>query len=346
MMPMLLAGVSALPGTSCVTVPVDDPRQARAEAFERVGSWAEAAALWNQIYLDSRFQDLDAGRQAARASLVAGRPGDARARLDDLLRRSPGDPGLLELRGVAHEELGLLEAARADHQAALAVDPERPAALARLGALEAAAGETERGLDHLVEGVALDPSDRGAQLQLGLLLARSEQLDRAAEAFDAAFEGDRVSPRVPLEARLEAARLMPGDPRAARWLELVVRERPQHTEALWRLGQSEFAGQQRAAGLRHLAEAAESDPGDVPALAAYAAALSSSGRTREAEAVLDHARGLTLSPGEAALLDALAEPRSEPPSESEQGSGGAERPAGGSAALAGEGPADGVSPRP
>jgi len=354
-MPTLLVAVSWLSLSACVSVPVEDPRRARAEAHERVGSWSEAAALWSQIYLDSGFRDLDAGRQAASASLVAGRPADARARLDDLLARRPGDAGLLELRGIAYEDLGLPAAARADYEAALAADPARPRALSRLGDLEVQAGEVDRGLERLAAGVALDPTDRGAQLRLGLQLARSGRPDPAAGAFQAAFADDEVSPRVPLEARLEAARLLPGDPRCAPWLEPLVRARPQHTEALWRLGQCEFAAGRRAAGLRHLTQAAESDPGDVAALAAFAAALSLAGRSEEAAAVVEHARGLGLTPAEQALIDGVAPapggPSGAGAGTGEEGAGGdspeVEAGSEGAAAGAAEGrrAGRGVSPR-
>lgn len=319
-MPALLAGVCLLHVVSCISVPVDDPREARAEAFERVGSWSDAAGLWTQIYLDSGLRNLEAGRLAARASLVAGRPDEALLRLNDLLARSPGEPVLLQMRGSALEGLNQPVAARADYEAALARDPSLPRALARLGALDLAEGEVEQGLARLLAGVALDPSDREAQFSLGVASAAEGRRDRAAMAFGAAFGGDDLVTERTLESRLEAARLLGSDPRCAPWLAPILEINPQHTEALWRLGQSEFAGGRRADGLRHLARAAESDPGDVSALAAYAAALLLDGRDGEASDIIEHARGLELTPAEAALLEGLTEPA--------QGEPGSEEPPG------------------
>ena len=307
-MPALMAGVCLLQCVSCVTTEVDDPRLVRAEAYERVGSWSEAAGLWTQIYFDSGLRDLEAGRLAARASLVAGRPDDALVRLDDLLARTPGDPQLLEMRGCAREELGRPEAARADYEAALAADPDLPRTLSRLGALDVADGNLDQGLDRLVRGVGLDPSDRDAQFGLGVAWASTGQMKLAAEAFGAAFRGEESVAASSLGRRLEAARLLGSDPRCADWLAPLLRAYPQHTEALWRTGQSELAGGRRVDGMAHLARAAESDPGDVPALAAYAAALLLEGRDGDAEAIIEHALGLNLTEAEAALIRGVRVP--------------------------------------
>lgn len=312
-MPALMAGVCLLQGVSCVSTVVDDPRLARAEAYERVGSWSEAAGLWTQIYFDSGFKDLEAGRLAARASLIAGRPDEALMRLNDLLARTPGEPRLLEMRGSAREGLGQLGAARADYEAALAVAPDLPRALSRLGALDVAEGRVEEGLARQTRGVALDPGNRDAQYALGLASAGVGRMERAADAFDAAFRGEAGETSASLARRLEAARLLGSDPRCVDWLAPVLRTNPQHTEALWRTGQSEFAGGRRADGLGHLARAAESDPGDVAALAAYAAALLMVGRAEEADAVIEHGRGLDLTAAEAALLEGVVVPPAEEP---------------------------------
>lgn len=325
-MPALLASVLVLQGVSCVSAPVDDPRAARAEAFERVGSWSDAAGLWTQIYFDSGFEDVEAGRQAARASLVAGRADDALVRLNDLLARDPGAPRLLEMRGTAREALGQPSAARADYEAALAVEPDLPRALVRLGTLDVAAGQVEVGLQRLARGVALDPGDREAQFSLGVALAGAGDPDGAAEAFEVAFRGEPGATAASLGQRLEASRLLGSHPSCAAWLAPLLAANPQHTEALWRVGQSEVAGGRRADGLRHLERAAESDPGDVAALAAYAAALLLEGRDGDAQAIIDHALGLELTPAESELLDGLARPEGEGTAGGDSGTDSVSRP--------------------
>lgn len=309
---MALLALSAplgLVASGCVTTAVEDPRTVRAEAYERVGDWPEAAALWTEIYFASGTRDRDAGFAGARASLAAGRSSEARALLDDLEARSPGEPRVLELRGAAYEALGAPEAARSDYEAALAIAPDRPRSLARLGALQIAAGEVEAGRASLERSLELDPDNPRAQLDLGLAAAAAGDRERAARAFDAAFATDEPTD----EDRLEAARRFGSDPDVAPWLAPVVRRDPQHTEALWRLGSALRAGAEPGRGLELLRRAAESDPGDVAALVAYASALASDGRSDEAQAVLEHARSLELSEAEAALVEGVsADPEIDP----------------------------------
>ncbi|MEM1450476.1 MAG: hypothetical protein AAGI22_15265 [Planctomycetota bacterium] len=285
-----------------MTKVVDDPRNDRAEAYERVGAWPEAAALWAEIYFASGTRDRDAGFAAARASLAAGRSSEARALLDDLDARGPGEARVLELRGAAHEALGAPDAARVDYVAALEIDADRPRSLARLGALQIAAGEVDEGLESLEKSIELDPANARAQLDLGLAAAAAGDRERAIRALDVAFQSDEPTD----EERLEAARRIGADPDVAPWLAPVVRRDPQHTEALWRLGAALRAGIEPGRGLEFLRRAAESDPGDVAALVAYAGGLVADGLVEDARAILEHARSLELTEEETALVDEVA----------------------------------------
>ncbi|MEC8494953.1 MAG: hypothetical protein VXZ39_08520, partial [Planctomycetota bacterium] len=85
--PGLLALVPVLKG--CVSAPPVDPRIERAEAMTRVGSWRDAGALWNEIYLASGARDVDAGLRSAEAFEARGQLVMARVRLMELEARAP-----------------------------------------------------------------------------------------------------------------------------------------------------------------------------------------------------------------------------------------------------------------
>ncbi|MEM9799787.1 MAG: tetratricopeptide repeat protein [Planctomycetota bacterium] len=302
-MPAVAALGSLLVATvGCQSAPPEDPRAARAEAYERVGSWPDAAALWTEIYLAGGARDVEAGLSAARSSLLAGRPEEARARLVDLVGRWPQDARVLELFGEADMALGQTDDARTRFTAALEIDPDRPRSLARIGAIDVAAGRTVEGLAALERSVELDPSDVHAQLDVGSAAAELGRMDRAAVAFDVACASDLVED----DERMEAARRLGDDARVAPWLEPVVRRDPQRTEALWRLGAARRLGGSLGRGRELLGRAAESDPGNVDALVRYANALLEDGFADDAREVVEHAGSLNLTEAESSRIEELA----------------------------------------
>jgi len=288
----------ALLATGCMRTPVKDTRVGRAESYERVGSWPEASVVWTEIYLASNASNTDAGYRAARASFAAGRFAEARIRLVDLARRAPKDARVFELSGQTSEVLGDAEGARAAYRTALDLDADLPLSSTRLGALLVAAGDVEAGMEWLQKGLELDPEDGRAQYAYGLAAHAAGDRDLAILAFGAACASDAPSD----QERLEAARMIGADARVADWLEPVVKHDPQWTEALWRLGEARALGGRFTRGLALLERAAESDPGDVAALAAYARGLVGAARIDEATAIIEHARSLDLTPEEQALI--------------------------------------------
>ena len=295
--------VLPLAWASCVAVPMDDSRISQAQAYDRVGAWAEASVLWTEIYLASSGRDIEAGLSAASASFKAGRFMEARIRLVDLATRAPKDARVFELRGQAHEELGQMEAAEDDYRTALELDPGRPRSLTHLGALMVLGGDVDPGIELMEKGLALDPADESARYRLGVVASQAGRRDKAIEAFARACPSDQVTD---LE-RLEAARLIGSDAAVADWLEPVVRHDPQWTEALWRLGEARTLGGRSVRGLELLERAAETDPGDIAALAAYARGLMGAGRTDDAMAIIEHARSLDLTAAEQAVITTVEE---------------------------------------
>ena len=284
---VLLAGAScAGPGRA------PDPRVARAEAFTRVESWHEAAALWSEIYYASRGRDIDAGLQAASAMLEAGAGVDAWTLLVDVVARAPENADAFELLGRANEAGGDAAAARGNYVAAVELDPRRAFALQRIGDLDCRAGDYAKGLEALERSAGLDPDDLRTRVLLGMRLLEAGRTDRAVLFLDGAIDTDAASD---LE-RMQAARTLGADPRIVPWVAPVARRDPLNAEASRLLGESLFLRGQQDDALAYLEQAAQADPGDVEALASLARALHAMGRSERAKAVVIHGRGLELTP--------------------------------------------------
>ncbi len=103
------------------------------------------ASIWaTQRALTLDPNDRTAGRNLVRYLLAAGASARARAAVDDLLARHPRDADGLALRGVLKGNAGDLAGARADFEAALAVDPAQAEARAGLAHLRRLQGPRPR----------------------------------------------------------------------------------------------------------------------------------------------------------------------------------------------------------
>ncbi|MEL6427552.1 MAG: tetratricopeptide repeat protein [Planctomycetota bacterium] len=287
----------------CVAPAPPDPRLARAEAFERVGSWPEAAALWTDVYATSGGRDVRAGLGAAEAMLSAGAPADARAILLDLTVRAPREARAFELLGRAYEALGDPRSALNSYRESVALDAASARAQARFGDLSLEFGDTEAGLAALERGVALDPSAPRPRIRLGLRLLELGRTDRAISALDGVLAG----PEGTDEERLAAAVRLGPHAASAAWLAPVVAARPDDAVARRMLGEALLAAGRVPAALRELEDAAASDPGDVDALIALASALRLAGDAARARSILGHASALVLSSDERSRVEALLE---------------------------------------
>ena len=228
---------------------------ALAQAYRRAGRIDEARRhLERRSEARVRFPDplVDSLATAARGgafhklrgdeAVLAGRLGEAAAAYRRAVEAEPGSFALQEVLGLTLYQLGRPDEAARELTAALALDPDLPAALVpaerariryALGGIAANQGQGELALEHFREAVRLDPGYAEAHLQVGNLLGAAGRLEEALAAFDRAVAADpdlaearlqrattlmdlgRFAEAVPdLERRLE---LEPDDEQA-RWL--------------------------------------------------------------------------------------------------------------------------------
>lgn len=109
--------------------------------------------------------------QIAIAHHQAGRPADAEAVYESILKVAPDQPEVLSNLGVAQQMQGKLVAATATYRRLLAKWPDRPHIHARLGELMQWAGRWGAAIDHYGTAAALAPQDDALQGQLDRAIA-------------------------------------------------------------------------------------------------------------------------------------------------------------------------------
>ncbi len=122
--------------------------------------------------------------QAAAALLQQGRPAEAEAQMDALLKRSPDDAEALHLRGLARGRLGQFDAAIADLQAAAARHTQPHAVLGNLGNLKRRAGDNEGAVAAYEAALERQPDFVDARVNLGIALTDLRRFKEAAAAFE------------------------------------------------------------------------------------------------------------------------------------------------------------------
>jgi len=134
--------------------------------------------------LQARPDDARAGLLLALKQLEEGQGGAAIARISRLLEREPGNPVLLNLRGVGERLTGDLTAARRSFEAAAAADARFLPARINLARLSEVEGD-RTGARHRLEALAREHPDDRELLLARVRLARSEdQLGEAARLLD------------------------------------------------------------------------------------------------------------------------------------------------------------------
>ncbi len=133
-------------------------------------------------------------------------PRRARAVLDRVLHGKPGLVPALVFRAEVHRLGHRPELARADLEAALAIDPTSTAARRILVRLSVEAGDVEGAIAGCGDVLAIDPADAYARSTRGAMLLARGELDSAAADLEAAT--DLVAGPEPLVglARIERAR--------------------------------------------------------------------------------------------------------------------------------------------
>jgi tetratricopeptide (TPR) repeat protein len=147
--------------------------------------------------------------------LVIGRPAQAEAVFDEMLRRWPGDGYALASRSHVRAQAGRRDEAIADLQAVLAAQPERHAAdWFNLAYLLESGGRFAEAEPAFRRALALDPKLDRAWYGLGLVLIR---LQRSEEAVAALKKNTELQPMSPYGwyqlARVQVERQQPDEAR-------------------------------------------------------------------------------------------------------------------------------------
>ncbi len=142
------------------------------------------------------FRPPASPRERALGLLRAGRAAEADAQLTELLGAPDATPRerafLTNKRGVARMALGRAEDARADFEAALAIDPTHAPAHVNLGNLALEAGDAAAAIVRYERAAVLDPDYAPAQFNLSVAYKR---LGRHADAVRALRAAQRLEGR-------------------------------------------------------------------------------------------------------------------------------------------------------
>lgn len=154
------AAVEDIDTVSRLEAPSADNRLMLASFYSSIDDFDRSIGqydLWIKAHpVDSRRAAALNGRCWARA--LAGR--DLAAALDDCngaLKLRPGNPAMLDSRGLVHLRLGNTDKAIADYNAVLAVDPKIAWSLMGRGLAERRKGLTAKGDEDVKAAIAIDP---------------------------------------------------------------------------------------------------------------------------------------------------------------------------------------------
>ena len=155
-----------------------------------------------------------------KAERARGRYREAATHFRGYLAQVPLSADAHQWLAICHLQLGAFDAALAEAELALAIDPRFAEALTLRGDLLVAGGQVEEGLHDLRAAVNINPDRPAAHIALGRTLARAGQGAEADEQFRYALElATRLAAagRAPQAARVfEQLTLDPGVPAAVR----------------------------------------------------------------------------------------------------------------------------------
>lgn len=115
---------------------------------------------------------------------------EAEAFFSDVLRKEPKNAWAYNLRGLARERQGQLEAAIADFTEALRYDPQLAVAYNNRGIARDRSGDAKQAIADYGESIKLDPSYAAAFNNRGLARAKLGELKQAIADFDQAIRFD------------------------------------------------------------------------------------------------------------------------------------------------------------
>jgi len=272
----LVRYLSALPQSARAAMVLAQVRLARHDSFG-----AEEVLL---PFADDPDAPPEVFAALSRALARQGRLGEAERRIAEAVARAPDNADYRVTHAERLAQLGRADAAGAELEAALKVDPSnRSAALLRIkGALQQ--GRHDEALRWARELAGERPDDASALNALGLALLGNGDVAGARAAFKQAMA---ARPGFP-DALLNLARLAlrDGDSAAARGLlEDVLADNPGHTEAVLALAQLDAADGDTPLQVERLQRAIDANPNNSRLWEALARALLSRG---EPERALTH----------------------------------------------------------
>ena len=171
-----------------------------ATLYAKLGQPAKASAAL--AALGSTPGAAAARAQSARSALEGGDPSAALATLGN---ESEPSPEVLALRGRAHLVLGDLEAAAADLDAALALEPERADARIARAQIDVEKGDPQAAITRLGALATTEGSASAAALTYAAALRGVDRRGEGREVLEAWIGAEKAEPQAP--ALLELARL-------------------------------------------------------------------------------------------------------------------------------------------
>jgi len=182
---LALAALAIAPLAGCVTLgPVE-----RAQQLVRMHREGEAVASL-RAHLAKHPDDVPARRMLVRVLAFSGDLGAARAEVDELERRLPGDPvSWIEL-GHAFELVHRYDEALAAYDTAASVAPKSPVGPREGGMRCARWGEADEAAPRLEEAVRRGAKDADIFHALGLVRVHLRDLDGATDAYKRGLAAD------------------------------------------------------------------------------------------------------------------------------------------------------------
>lgn len=161
-----------------------DPGPSLAPAIAALAAGEHAVAVEHARAFVDRVPDDPFGRHALGFLLVdVGRPGEAVAVLESLVRSSPAFTPALNHLGMAYLALGDGERAVATLRRFVELEPDNPSAHDSLADALEATGSREEAIAHLLRAVLLEPRFAYGWRHIGELLEASGEARLAHEAY-------------------------------------------------------------------------------------------------------------------------------------------------------------------
>lgn len=267
-----------------------------ARAATRAQRWLEAAGRWNDLYLSGGADAHEACRETARALWKIDRPDDAKALLDDGLRRWPDDPELLTLQGNLLAALGFRRAAEMSFARSLEIHGDQPDTWLALARVRLELGLEEGSRAACRRRLELAGACRETYVVLAEASASAGDFACAYESWSMAFSlaPGTLDELFTAGSMYEAARgrsklaVVPASSRA--WLLQATEIDPQHTEAHYLLGMIAEDADELDSALQHYRRAAQTDPAHLPSLVRLIELHGRRGELPQSEAIAAAAR--------------------------------------------------------